>query len=67
MSEVVALRICWPPDSVCLQGGCGYCHLEEFRSLEEIADRAKTSGLWWDFVYSQERGFPNFRTKIKED
>ncbi|AXH68138.1 hypothetical protein SEA_TEATEALATTE_81 [Gordonia phage Teatealatte] len=67
-AEVTALKICWPgPDGVCLQGGCGYCHTSQFVSIPEIEAYAKAEGFWYDYCYSRERGFPNFRVRIKED
>lgn len=46
MKEIIARRICWPePDATCLEGGCGYCVDEPFRSVKTIEKWARTAGV----------------------
>lgn len=45
MPATIWRRICWPtPDATCLQGGCGWCNLSPYRSLNDIMAYAKTAG-----------------------
>lgn len=39
-------RICWPtPDATCLEGGCGYCNMDKFRTVSSIRRYAETAGV----------------------
>lgn len=50
MNRSDSRRICWPnPDSVCLQGGCGYCNDGDFQTLETIYGYARTNELLRDY------------------
>lgn len=49
MTEVAGVeqrKICWPdPDSVCLEGGCGYCNSGVWKSVEAIEVYAYKVGI----------------------
>lgn len=43
--HITRRRICWPePDATCLEGGCGYCNLSRFRSVNTIRRYAQKAG-----------------------
>lgn len=46
------IRMCWPPDAVCLQGGCIYCpEVTAQATIEAVATYAERNGLGYDFAY----------------
>lgn len=58
------VRLCTRPDSVCLQGGCGYCSTGNSRqtrwwSIDKLERYAFTNNMLEDFRYGYEHRWPN--------
>ena len=69
-------RICWPnPDATCLEGGCGYCNANSFKSHNTIEKyiaanpllfnrSGKTAAVSWEaWTYGIANRFFNVQTK----
>ncbi len=59
-------RICWPdPDATCLEGGCGYCNLNRFRSLRTIEKYARKAGILPNRGLGEKEASEAFRIGLK--
>lgn len=52
-------RICWPPDEVCLEGGCLFCNDSPYRYVSAIEDYAIEHGMLEAFDYGKRHGWNN--------
>ena len=68
MSGTAQRRICWPdPDWCCLEGGCGYCNYEGWRSIEGIRQYAQRHKLMKHYNYGRDTGWPNIDQRVKPE
>lgn len=71
IDESTEVRLCKEPDAVCLQGGCGYCSdgLERDHAWRTPAGwerYARKAGLFTDWQYGYETGWPNREKRPKK-
>lgn len=61
-------RICWPkPDATCLEGGCGYCDMAEFRAVSIIRRYAETAGVLPNRGLGEQDAMTAFRFGLEHD
>lgn len=66
MSVIIRVKLCVRPDSVCLQGGCGYCRYGTFKTVKWLRQYAKRNALLKDFEYGLARRWPNQEKKVSD-
>lgn len=67
--DVVARKICSGYDSVCLEGGCGYCDQGKWRSvsvIEQEVRKAKNLKLLAAFSWGLRHEFANVRIRFAD-
>jgi hypothetical protein len=73
-------RICWPEfDATCLEGGCGYCNDNPYRSMRSIERKAKKMGTTYNrgngkkrdpmeaFQYGRDHHWNNADSRVVEN